>query len=82
MKFLLDEEISRLCENAVSQGWAVKTNSATTLRLRSPRGVQFTLQKGPAGATRDELRAFASKVRAAGLRVNSSVRRPVDQSPL
>ncbi len=80
-KFLLDQELATLCENAVNQGWAVKTNSATTLRLRSPRGAQFTLQKGPAGATREELRAFARKLRASGLRVNSSVRRPVDQSP-
>jgi hypothetical protein len=80
--FLLDQELATLCDNAVSQGWAVKTNSTTTLRLKSPRGKQFTLQKGPASSTREDLREFARKLRAAGLRVNSSVRRPVDQSPL
>lgn len=81
-KALLEQELATLCGNAVSQGWAVKTNSTTTLRLRSPRGAQLTLQKGPAGATRQDLRAFVRELRAAGLRVNSSVRRPVDQSPL
>jgi hypothetical protein len=77
----LDREIDLLCENAVEQGWAIKTNSATTLRLRSPRNKQYTLVKLRPEATRANLRRFAAELRAAGLRVNSSLRRPVDQSP-
>lgn len=75
-------EVELICENAVAQGWSVKTNSVTTLRLRSPKGVPFTLQKGPARRTRDELRDFAAGLRGGGLRVNSSVRRPVELSPM
>jgi hypothetical protein len=78
----LDREIDLLCENAVAQGWTVKTNSATTLRLRSPRARVLTLSKGQPDRTRADLRRFAAELRAAGLRVNSSVRRPVSDSPL
>jgi hypothetical protein len=77
----LDEEVRVLCENAVAQGWTVKTNNTTTLRLRSPRGRSFTLAKGQPEVTRADLRRFAAQLRAAGLRVNSSVRRPVAESP-
>lgn len=77
----LDREIDLLCDNAVGQGWAVKTNSATTLRLRSPQNRQYTLAKGRPEATRENLRRFVAELRAAGLRVNSSLRRPTDQSP-
>lgn len=77
----LDRELDLLCTNAVAQGWAVKTNSPTTLRLRSPRGKTFTLSKSQPVATREELRQFAVRLRGGGLRVNSSVRRPVAESP-
>jgi hypothetical protein len=77
----LDREVDLLCDNAVAQGWAVKTNSPTTLRLVSPNGRVVTMAKGRPEATRAELRRFAAELRAAGLRVNSGVRRPVDQSP-
>lgn len=77
----LDREVAMLCANAVAQGWTVKTNSATTLRLRSPRGRLFSLVKGQPETTRDELRWFARQLRAAGLRVNGSVWRPVADSP-
>jgi len=77
----LDREIDLLCDNAVSQGWAVRTNSTTTLRLVSPRGRTVAMTKGRPEATRAELRRFAAELRAAGLRVNSGVRRPADQSP-
>lgn len=79
---VLNRELDLLCDNAVAQGWTVKTNSPTTLRLRSPRGRAYTLAKGHPDATRAELRRFAAQLRAAGLRVNSSVRRPVGESPL
>lgn len=75
-------EIELLCRNAAAQGWIVKTNSPTTLRLRSPRGRTFTLPKSRPATTRDDLRQFAAELRAAGLRVNSSLRRPVQDSPL
>lgn len=77
----LEREVDLLCTNALSQGWTVKANSATTLRLRSPRGKVLTLSKGQPDATRADLRRFAAELRAAGLRVNSSVRRPVEESP-
>ncbi|SDJ02385.1 Predicted nucleotide-binding protein containing TIR-like domain-containing protein [Frankineae bacterium MT45] len=78
----LDREVDLLCENAVSQGWIVKTNSATTLRLRSPGKRVFTLSKSQTERTRSELRRFAAELRATGLRVNSVVRRPEAESPL
>lgn len=77
----LDRELDLLCDNAVAQGWTVKTNSPTTLRLLSPLRKPYTLPKGQADATRVELRLFAAQLRAAGLRVNSSLRRPVAESP-
>lgn len=77
----LGRELDLLCTNAVAQGWTVKTNSPTTLRLRSPRGKVFTLSKGQSDATRADLRRFAAELRAAGLRVSSSVRRPAEKSP-
>lgn len=78
----LDKEVERLCANAVAQGWTVKTNNETTLRLRSPRGQSFVLTKGQPDSTRAELRTFASKLRGGGLRVNNSIRRSVEESPL
>lgn len=78
----LSKELKLLCDNAVTQGWTVRTNNETTLRLRSRRGTNFTLVKGRPDSTREELRLFVKELRAAGLRVNSSLRRPVEQSPL
>jgi hypothetical protein len=78
----LDRELELLCTNARAQGWLVKTNSATTMRLRSPRSRTYTLQKGRPELTRAELRRFAARLRAAGLRVNGTVRRPAEDSPL
>lgn len=77
----LISEIDLLCANAVAQGWTVKTNSATTLRVRSPLGSVFTLSRGRPPATRIQLRQFVAELRAAGLRVNNSIRRPVEESP-
>lgn len=78
----LEMEIELLCRNAVAQGWTVKTNSLTTLRLVAPSRRAHTLRKGPAEKTRVELRDFTARLRAGGLRVNSSLRRPVADSPL
>lgn len=77
----LAAEIVLLRANAEAQGWTVKTDSATTLRLRSPRGRLHTLTKGKPEATRADLRRFARELRAAGVRVNHAVRRPVEESP-
>lgn len=77
----LQRELDLLCDNAVAQGWTVKTNSQTTLRLVSPRGRPFTLTKSQPNETRFNIRYFASQLRAAGLRVNYTLRRPVDESP-
>lgn len=77
----LIDEITRLCANAVAQGWVVKANTATTLRLRSPRGAVHTMSKSRPESTRAELRRFAAELRSAGVRVNNGVRRPVSESP-
>ncbi|MEH0110056.1 nucleotide-binding protein [Tersicoccus sp. MR15.9] len=77
----LATEIALLRANAQAQGWSVKTDSATTLRLRSPQGRLYTLTKGKTEATRVDLRRFARELRAAGVRVNNAVRRPVEESP-
>ncbi|WP_328813581.1 nucleotide-binding protein [Rhodococcus sp. NBC_00297] len=79
----LEAELELLCANAEAQGWTVKKNSKTTLRLLSPNGSRVhSLTKGNAQLTRDELRTFAAELRADGLRVNQAVLRPAAQSPL
>jgi hypothetical protein len=78
----LDREIDLLCAGAVAQGWTIKKNDATTLRLAPPGGrAAHTLTKRTPEGTRADLRPFAAQLRAAGLRVNSAVRRPVEDSP-
>lgn len=77
----LTTEIALLRSNAEAQGWVVKTDSATTLRLLSPRGKSHTLPKSKPEATRADLRRFAAELRADGLRVNHAIRRPVEESP-
>lgn len=77
----LAAEIALLRVNAESQGWTVKTDSPTTLRLRSPRGKLHTLTKGRTQPTRADLRRFARQLRADGVRVNHAVRRRVEESP-
>ena len=81
---LLARELELLCANAQSQGWTVRTNSPTTLRLVPPgrRRPAHTLAKRSPRATRDQLRPFVAQLRAAGLRVNSALREPAEQSPL
>ena len=80
----LELELELLCANAREQGWTVKTNSATTLRLVPPnrKNVVHTLSKRDARATREQLREFVAKLRADGLRVNSAIRFSPDDSPL
>lgn len=79
----LDREIEILCANATAQGWTVKTNSLTTLRLVPPRGrPTFALSKTTPGETRERLRPFVAKLRASGLRINSALRNPAEKSPL
>lgn len=77
----LAAEIGLLCSNVEAQGWRVRTNSATTLRLLSPNGKAHTLAKSRPEVTRELLRPFAAELRASGVRINSSLRRPVDASP-
>lgn len=77
----LDEELRLLCANAVAQGWTVKANTATTLRLVSRSGRAYAFTKGGSESTRERLRVFVRELRSAGLRVNGAIRRPVDDSP-
>ena len=75
-------EIAQICSDAEAQGWTVKSNTGTVLRLRSPKGKTHAFTIGEASRSREELRDFASKLRANGLRVSRSVRRPVSESPI
>lgn len=77
----LDREIELLCANALAQGWSIKTNNDTTLRIKDLRGVQHTLAKTTSAQTRNELRTFAATLRGHALRVNGSLRRSIDKSP-
>ncbi|MFI6432898.1 TIR domain-containing protein [Rhodococcus oryzae] len=79
----LEQELDLLCANAVAQGWTVKTNSATTLRLVPPnrRNAAHTLSKRNSHDTREELRKFVAALRADGLRVNNALRVAPDKSP-
>lgn len=79
---VLHHEIQRICADAAAQGWRVRTNSHTTLRLQSPRGRTRTFSIGEPSSSRARLREFAADLRAHGLRVNHSVRRPVADSPV
>lgn len=78
---VLSHEIARVCSDARAQGWRVKTNSDTTLRLISPRGRQLTFTIGEPVASRTHLRKFVATLRGQGLRVNNSVRRPISDAP-
>lgn len=73
---LLEREIERICVSARAQGWLVKTNTETTLRLQDRRGRKFTLSRTGASETRAALRPYVARLRAHGLRINQSVRRP------
>lgn len=77
----LEEEINWLCSNASSQGWSVVKNNPTTLRLRSPKGKEFTLARRRPAGTRAELRKFVKELRANGLRVNRALLEAVENSP-
>lgn len=76
----LEQEVDILCRNAIAQGWTVRTRSATTLRLQDRRGTKHTLSLSASEKSRADLRSFARDLRAHGLRVNRSVRQPVDES--
>jgi predicted nucleotide-binding protein len=77
----LEEEIKWLSSNAASQGWSVVKNNPTTLRLRSPKGKEFTLPRRRPAGTRAELRKFVTELRANGLRVNRALQDAVENSP-
>lgn len=79
----LEQELALLCANAEAQGWKVKTNSETTLRLVPPnrKNAAHTLSKGNAHDTRQQLRKFVAELRADGLRVNNAVRVAPEESP-
>lgn len=77
----LEAELAVLRKNAEAQGWRVRTNTPTTLRLRSPKEQEFVLSKTTPRATREELRLFAKRINSVGLRVNKALLDPVDASP-
>ena len=73
---LLELEIELLCANAEAQGWTVKNNNETTLRLVPPnrKNDGHTLSRRGARSTREDLRKFVAELRADGLRINSAIR--------
>ncbi|WP_411731505.1 TIR domain-containing protein [Paeniglutamicibacter sp.] len=77
----LEEEIKWLCSNATDQGWSVIKRNQTLLRLRSPKGKDFTLARNRPASTRAELRKFVAELRANGLRVNRALQGAVEDSP-
>ncbi|WP_442546154.1 nucleotide-binding protein (plasmid) [Arthrobacter sp. KN11-1C] len=77
----LDAEIDWLCSNATNQGWLVIKSNPTMLRLGSPKGREFTLQRRRPGGTRSDLRKFVTELRANGLRVNRALQGAVEDSP-
>ncbi|WP_087483628.1 TIR domain-containing protein [Brachybacterium massiliense] len=78
---LLEREIAKLKADALTQGWVVKTDSESTLRLRSPRGRTIAMPKSTPRQTREELRDFVRKLRGHGLRTSSAFQRPLDTAP-
>lgn len=78
----LEVELESVCRSADAQGWTVKKRSSTTLRLQDRKGGRHTLSLGTAEKSRIELREFARELRRHGLRVNRSVRQPMDESRL
>ncbi|WP_350224037.1 nucleotide-binding protein [Plantibacter sp. ME-Dv--P-122b] len=74
---ILRSEIERVCRAAEAQGWRVRTRSETTLRIEDRRRRRYTLSLDDPAAARMELRLFAAQLRANGLRISQSVRRPV-----
>lgn len=77
----LHEELELLYSNATSQGWRFLNNNKTTLRLASPKGKPYVMSKSTPVKTREELRIFAKKLNRAGLRVNSALLNPPEDSP-
>lgn len=77
----LEEEIMWLCSNAEDQGWSVVKSNPTMLRLRSPKGEEFTLFRKRPASTRIELRKFVAVLRANGLRISQGLQGTVEDSP-
>lgn len=77
----LADELAKLRENLIAQGWALRADNRTVLRVASPSGKAYTLTKSTPGATREALRPFVAKLRSGGLRVSEALRRPTLESP-
>lgn len=78
---LLERELTKLKADALEQGWVVKADSDSTLRLKSPRGRTIAMPKSTPRQTRDDLREFVRKLRGHGLRTTSAFQRPPDEAP-
>lgn len=78
---VLEKEIEWLCGNATDQGWVVTKSNPTMLRLRSPKGKDFTLARRRPASTREDLRKFVAELRANGLRVTKGLQVAVEDSP-
>lgn len=70
----LNSELAMIRRSAESQGWRFSGTSETTFRVLSPKNIKFSFAiPEDLAVARTELRAFARKLRAAGLRVNQRV---------
>lgn len=76
----LDAELDLVCKAALAQGWQIRTRSLTVLRLQDRKRRKHTISLGHPETTRVELRAFARELRSHGLRIDRSVRGPVEDS--
>jgi len=72
---VLEREIDRICVSARAQGWRVRTNTDTTLRLIDRRRNKHTFSRTDVEGSRADLRTFVAELRAHGLRINQSLRR-------
>ena len=77
---LLARELDLFWSAIDAQGWRrIRPHAATALRVESPRGKRFTMRTFDEPArTRAELRDFAKRLRADGLRVSARVREPIE----
>lgn len=72
----LQQEIDFICKSADAQGWEWKRRD-TSLTLVNRKGARFQTRLGEPLQTRHDLRAYAARLNANGLRVRYSVREPL-----
>ncbi|MFC9335922.1 TIR domain-containing protein [Arthrobacter sp. NPDC057009] len=73
----VDGDLRLLRSNLTPQGWTFKWNEArTTLRVKSPRGTQYTLKMGQPQKMQADFERFIRELRSGGARFDANIRRP------